>query len=536
MHKRWIALAAFLTTGVLAWPQERPLMGWSSWNTFALRINEQVIKAQADAMVNNGFKEAGYNYLNIDDGYFGGRDAEGNLLIHPQRFPNGMRTVVDYIHSKGLKAGIYSDAGKSTCGSYFGGDTIGRNVGLYGHDKADCELFFNKLNFDFIKIDFCGGSPYHNPEKLRLSERDRYTDIFRAIQATGRKDVRVNACRWDYPGTWISSVAGSWRTTGDINCSWRSVKGILKQNLYLSAYASKGHFNDMDMLEVGRGLTTEEDKTHFGMWCIMNSPLLIGCDMNKITEDTRLLLTNPELIALNQDPLCQQAYIAAQINDCYLLVKDIERYQGRVRAIALYNPDDKAKQIAIRFADVDLSGKVMVRDLYARKDLGKYETNFIIDVPAHGTRIYRLEADQREERTNYEAETAYISDYQELVNNQSAHTGIYEYDPTCSGGMKATWLGTTEDNDLVWKQVYSKRGGDYQLTIKYATPDNRFMSVAVNGDKVARVHFSPHADVAWNKLTVNIRLKTGDNIIRLYNAGGWMPDIDCIQLKKITQK
>ena len=137
-----------------------PLMGWSSWNTYGFQINDSVIQAQADAMVGLGFKDCGYNHINIDDGFFGGRDAEGNLLIHPERFPNGLRGLVDYIHAKGLKAGIYSDAGRNTCASYWGKpkDEIGRGVGLYGHDAADFDLYFNpdKLNFDFIKIDYCG--------------------------------------------------------------------------------------------------------------------------------------------------------------------------------------------------------------------------------------------------------------------------------------------------------------------------------------------------------------------------------------------
>ena len=136
---------------------ERPTMGWSSWNAYGFKINEDIIKSQADAIVSTGLMDAGYIYLNIDDGFFGGRDSEGHLLIHPTRFPNGMRPIVDYIHAKGLKAGIYSDAGKNTCASYWGGDEIGVGVGLYGHDQEDIDLYFKELNFDFIKVDFCGG-------------------------------------------------------------------------------------------------------------------------------------------------------------------------------------------------------------------------------------------------------------------------------------------------------------------------------------------------------------------------------------------
>ena len=160
-----------------------PLMGWSSWNTYGFQINDSVIKVQADAMVRLGFKDCGYNYINIDDGFFGGRDENGKLLIHPTRFPNGLRPLVDYIHGKGLKAGIYTDAGANTCASYWGQpkDTIGVGVGLYGHDAEDMALYFNELNFDFIKVDYCGADPGNNADGLDLDVEQRYKEIAAAI-------------------------------------------------------------------------------------------------------------------------------------------------------------------------------------------------------------------------------------------------------------------------------------------------------------------------------------------------------------------
>ena len=219
---------------------DTPTMGWSSWNTYGFKINEDVIKSQTDAMVEKGLKDAGYQYINIDDGFFGGRDENGKLLIHPTRFPNGLRPLVDYIHSKGLKAGIYSDAGKNTCASYWGGDTWGIGVGLYGHDQQDMDLYFKELNFDFIKVDFCGGDPNHNVDKLDLPEEERYRAIQEAILNTGRTDVRLNVCRWAFPGTWVHDVATSWRVSEDIYLGWNSVKGIIAQSLYLSAFATEG--------------------------------------------------------------------------------------------------------------------------------------------------------------------------------------------------------------------------------------------------------------------------------------------------------
>ena len=269
--KKILLVTALLCSGikgVLAY--DPPTMGWSSWNTYGFQISEQLIMSQTSAMVNKGLKNVGYKYINIDDGFFGGRDSEGNLLIHPTRFPNGMKKVVDFIHSRGLKAGIYSDAGKNTCASFHGGDKIGEGVGLYGHDQEDIDLYFKDLGFDFIKVDFCGGDPVHNNEQLDLPEEDRYRTIHEAIVNTGRTDVRLNVCRWAFPGTWVHEVATSWRISEDIYMGWGSVKGIIGQNLYLSAFATEGKFNDMDMLEVGRGLTKEEDRTHFGMWCMLS--------------------------------------------------------------------------------------------------------------------------------------------------------------------------------------------------------------------------------------------------------------------------
>ena len=205
-------IAAIASTCLAA--TDTPTMGWSSWNTYRVNISDSLIMRQADALVKTGLDSAGYRYINIDDGYFGGRDSvSGQLKFHPQRFPNGLKPVVDHIHSLGLKAGIYSDAGMNTCGHFWDKDSLGQNVGLYGHDDTDCAMMFGVLGFDFIKVDFCGGDARQNQQKLDLDPEKRYREIRAAIDRTGRKDVRLNVCRWNYPGTWVSEVASSWRTT-----------------------------------------------------------------------------------------------------------------------------------------------------------------------------------------------------------------------------------------------------------------------------------------------------------------------------------
>lgn len=518
-------------TNLMAFAQNGPTMGWSSWNTYGVNINERLIKRQADAMVSKGLKDVGFDHINIDDGFFGGRNTEtGELLIHPTRFPNGLKPVAEYIHSKGLKAGIYSDAGCNTCGNYYNGDYLSVNVGFYNYDQHDADFYFLDCGFDFIKVDFCGGDAPQNSQRLALDPQERYTAISEAIKNTGRDDVRLNVCRWNYPGTWVHDVAFSWRTTHDINSSWGSVKGILAENLCLSAYCYDGHYNDMDMLEVGRTLTEEEDKTHFGMWCIMASPLLIGCDLSNIKSTTLALLKNEELIALNQDSLCLQAYVANLVNGCHIIVKDIETLYGNRRAFAVYNPNDNQRQVKVTFSDLDLGGAVALRDVFAKEDVGTFTNDYEVTVPAHGTRIFVADCEQRLERTRYEAETAYISDYQEIKNNQSERTGIYEAASFCSAGYKAGWLGYSEENDLQWRNVYSEEGGQYTLDIAYISGESRNITVSVNGIKLQTVSVNSGGWQTVAKKNITIQLEKGNNIIRLSNPTSWMPDIDYIHL------
>ena len=536
MKKRGFVIALFAVVSVVQTAaQDGPTMGWSSWNTFALDISESVIKGQADAMVSKGLAKVGYDHINIDDGYFGKRNAEtGQLQIHPTRFPNGLKPVVDYIHSKGLKAGIYSDGGYDTCGSYHGGDTNGVGVRLYGHDQQDCNFFFKDMGFDFIKVDFCGGDPVHNKDNLDLNEQERYTAIANAIKNTGRTDVRMNICRWAYPGTWVNEAGFSWRTTGDIYPSWDSVKGILAENLYMSAYSSKGHYNDMDMLEVGvnkwgSSLTAAEARTHFGMWCIMNSPLLIGCDMRNLSTTNLNLLKNEELIALNQDPLYQQAYLASKINGCYIMVKDIEKANDTKRAFAIYNPNDEAKTVTLNFKDIDLAGNVALRDLFQKKDIGTFAESYEVTVPKHGTKIYVAEAEMRLERTRYEAETGYSNAYTEIDWGKCQ----YSEASFCSGGYKVGYIGGSANNDLQWRNVYSKTGGKYSLTIAYISGESRNITVSVNGKNVKTQSYNSGGWEKVGKKTLDITLEPGNNVIRLSNTSSWMPDIDYIDLMPV---
>lgn len=366
---------------------QTPIMGWSSWNNFRVNIDEEIIKAQADFMLSSGMAEAGYSYINIDDGYLGGRDTVGHLIAHPERFPNGMKAVSDYIHSKGLKAGIYSDAGISTCASYWDNDTIGVGTGLMGHDRKDLKLLLNDWNFDFIKVDWCGG------EWLGLDEQTRYTQIAKIIKDIKPQTV-FNICRWQFPGEWALQIADSWRISGDISNKFQSILHIIDLNADLWKYASPGHVNDMDMLQVGRGMTYEEDKTHFTMWCMLNSPLLAGNDLRYMSEETISILTNQEVIALNQDPLVYQARRVLDHGDFEVWAKPlISTMSGKV-AVALLNRSDEVANLAfdIETIGLDPSKGYSYRDLWAKKDYDQTKTETqTFEVAPHGVVVLTLD-------------------------------------------------------------------------------------------------------------------------------------------------
>lgn len=501
-----------------------PIMGWSSWNTYRVNISDSLIRMQADALKVTGLFKAGYNHVHIDDGFFGGRDQQGKLLTHPVRFPDGLHHLVTYLHKSNFKAGIYSDAGINTCGSIYDKDSMGLGVGLYGHEKQDIERYFNDWNFDFIKIDYCGG------KRQKLNEESRYTEIVEALKRYSNKKVQLNICRWAFPGTWVCRLADSWRTTSDIQPSWNSIKRIIAKNLYLSPYASNGHFNDMDMLEIGRGLSEQEEITHFGMWCMMSSPLLIGCDITKIPTFSLQLLLNKELIAINQDSLALQAHVAYRSNGCYVLVKDIKRNHGRQRAVALYNPTNESQKCLFDPSKLEYKGEsVLVKNLINNEGWVK-KTKTFVEIPPHATILYRLKGNRTDFPTRYEAEEAWLEKYQDIWNDKElVHCAKMNY---ASGGIVVKYVGRSADNFMEWKRIFVPRKGTYKLTIHYFSPEKRSLSIAVNGKDVHTRQVLPSQKNQSNKISVNLSLKKNYNSLRLFNEKEWAPFIDFIEIEE----
>ncbi|UCS93373.1 glycoside hydrolase family 27 protein [Echinicola marina] len=368
---------------------QTPLMGWSSWNNYRVNISEDIIKKQADAMVDQGLLEAGYTYLNMDDGYFGGRDGKGNLYSHPEKFPSGMKDLADYIHSKGLKAGIYTDAGINTCASYWDKDTLGVGVGLYGHESRDLSLMIEDWGYDFVKVDWCGG------DWMGLTEEVRYTEISKIIREMD-PSVVFNVCRWEFPGEWVVNIADSWRVSPDIGNNFKSIMRIIDQNADLWMYSGPGHVNDMDILQVGRGMTFEEDKTHFTMWCMLNSPLIASNDLTTISEETLSILTNKELIAINQDPMVYQARRVIDHGDLEVWAKPlISTISGQV-AVTLLNRTSSKENISFNLKDVGLSGEngYSMTELWSGKYFEKSKTEKVtFEVPSHGVVVLKIEGE-----------------------------------------------------------------------------------------------------------------------------------------------
>lgn len=368
-------------------PAPTPIMGWSSWNHFRINIDEAMIREQADALISSGLHTAGYRYINIDDGFFGGRDADGKLFSHEEKFPSGMKALADYIRSKGMKPGIYSEAGANTCGSYWDNDTRGIGVGLFGHEEQDLRQMLVEWNYDFIKVDWCGG------QKQNLSEQERYTAISQIIRRI-KPDAVYNVCRWQYPGDWVKEIADSWRISQDIEPTFESVMKIVDLCAPLWIHSGPGRFNDMDMLQVGRGMSPEEDKTHFTLWCMMNSPLLAGNDLRKMTPATIAILTNPEIIALNQDPLAYQARRLRDDGDFELWAKPLGKTDGGEIAVTLLNRSPQPAAISFALAEVGIAADsaYTVRDLWQRETLSPstHETHQSFTVPPHGVVALRI--------------------------------------------------------------------------------------------------------------------------------------------------
>ena len=349
-----------------------PPMGWNSWNRFEMKIDDATIRAEADAMVASGMKTAGYQYINIDEGWEGPRDAQGNLQPN-KNFPD-MKALADYVHSKGLKIGIYSSPGPKACGG---------SEGSYGHEEQDAREFA-AWGFDFLKYDWCTAwQKYdrdHIPEAL--------AKMGRALRATGRPmlySVHGRGAVWEYSA---GLDAQMWRTSGDIGDTYARMLAIGFGQEGLEQFAGPGHWNDPDMLEVGNGgMKDNEYRMHMSLWCLLAAPLLAGNDLTKMTPETQAILTNPEVIAVDQDAAGVQGHIVFEEGPLVVMVKPL--VDGS-KAVGLFNREQGIITTTVKFSDLGLGAEAAVRDLWKRTDLGRFSGSFTTDVAEHGVVMLRI--------------------------------------------------------------------------------------------------------------------------------------------------
>ena len=368
-----------------------PPMGWNSWNTFTENINEDLVKETVDSMKEQGFPEAGYEYVVMDDCWsLKERDSEGRLVADPEKFPNGIGALADYIHEKGFKFGMYSCCGTRTCANY---------PGSFEHEFEDAKQFA-RWGVDYLKYDNC-----FKPQNQ--DGRTLYRRMGMALANSGR-DIVFSACQWgtDCVHEWIrSSGAHLFRSTEDINDSWNSIKDIALSQLDKQAFSGSYCHNDMDMLVVGMygkggneyisagGCTDEEYQTHFSLWAMMNSPLMIGCDVRKINDETKKILLNKDIIAINQDIECRSPF---QLNcvsnsiDTFVLVKFLSN--GDI-AVGMFNLGDVPAMVTVDFWDMGLTAGLgrglEFYDCIEHENIGVKKEIFSETVAAHGSKVYR---------------------------------------------------------------------------------------------------------------------------------------------------
>jgi alpha-galactosidase len=374
--------------GILA---ATPPMGWNSWNAFACNIDETRIKAAADALVSSGMKDVGYEFVNVDDCWMNGRDASGNIQWDTTRFPSGIAGLASYVHGKGLKFGIYSTPNTGTCEGLYGQPSKASVfVGSLGHEQQDAKSYA-AWGVDFLKYDDCGG-PLSGFATMRDALRATGRPIVYSINPYNGNTCDPTGAHTSTCGLDLLSIANLWRIGADIKATWGDITRLIDINVSLSPYAGPGHWNDPDMLEIGNGsLTDAENRAHFSMWAMMAAPLIAGNDLTSMSAATKAILTNAEVIAVDQDPLGNQATLVAT-PQTGLQVWSKTLTGSKVRAVALFNRNTSAASITVTFSQVGFSsGQVSVRDLWQKADLGSMSGSYTATaVPSHGVVMLRL--------------------------------------------------------------------------------------------------------------------------------------------------
>ncbi len=348
-----------------------PPMGWNSWNKFGCNVSDKLIREIADAVVSTGMKDAGYQFVNVDDCWQVSRAADGSIVVDAERFPNGMKPLADYVHSKGLKFGVYTDAGRMTCQ---------KRPGSYEHEAQDIKTYAS-WGVDYVKIDWCYAEG--------LEPSVQYPKFRDAIAQSGRSIV-FSICNWGVkaPWTWGPRTGNLWRTTGDISDNYDSMSVIGFVQDGLEKFAGPGHWNDPDMLEVGNGgMKRDEYLTHMSLWAILAAPLLAGNDIRSMSDDTKSILMNPEVIAVDQDKKGIQGHRVWDEGPLEIWVKPLA---DGSQAVGLFNRGESPFKITLDFKKIGDSLSAKLRDLWQRKDLGAMQDSYAAEVPKHGVVLLKV--------------------------------------------------------------------------------------------------------------------------------------------------
>lgn len=438
-------------------------MGWASWNSFAAKIDYSVIKQQVDAFVAAGLPAAGYQYVNIDEGWWQGtRDSAGNITVDESEWPGGMAAIADYIHSKGLKAGIYTDAGKDGCGYYYPtGRPAAPGSGSEGHYDQDM-LQFSKWGFDFVKVDWCGG------DAEGLDSATTYQSISDAVAkataATGRP-LTLSICNWgkSNPWNWAPGQAPMWRTSTDIiywgnKPSMTNLLSNFDQTLHPTAQHT-GYYNDPDMLMVGMdGFTADQNRTHMNLWAISGAPLLAGNDLTTMTAESAAILKNPEVIAVDQDPRGLQGAKVAEDATGLQVYGKVLAGNGN-RAVVLLNRTSAAADITARFADLGLTGaSATVRNLWTRANVGSYSGSYTANVPAGGSVLLTVTGGTEAAASTYTGTSSF-------TGVAAASTGVKVVDVAYTNNTSAARTATLKVNGQATTAVSFPPTGASQGTV-----------------------------------------------------------------------
>ena len=419
-------------------------MGWASWNSFAAKIDYSVIKQQVDAFVAAGLPAAGYKYINIDEGWWQGtRDSAGNITVDTSEWPGGMSAIADYIHSKGLKAGIYTDAGKDGCGYYYPtGRPAAPGSGSEGHYDQDM-LQFSQWGFDFVKVDWCGG------DAEGLDAATTYQSISDAVAkaaATTGRPLTLSICNWgkQNPWNWAPGQAPMWRTSTDIiyygnSPSMTNLLSNFDQTLHPTAQHT-GYYNDPDMLMVGMdGFTAAQNRTHMNLWAISGAPLLAGNNLATMTTETAGILKNPEVVAVDQDARGLQGVKVAEDTTGLQVYGKVLAGTGN-RAVVLLNRTSSAQNITVRWSDLGLTNaSATVRDLWARANVGTYGTSYTTGVPAGGSVMLTVTGGTEASSSTYTG----TSSFSGVV---AGSTGVKVVDVSYTNNTSSTRVGTVKVN------------------------------------------------------------------------------------------